>query len=87
MLDRCEHSDIYMTIHLDLLAPVQHLILGFQQDILDPVKAVRLIQKFTWSMAKLKLLLDNAIENHTIPTQLNKLLNSVEDTDGKYTRV
>ena len=38
-------------------------------------------------MAKLKLLLDNAIENHTIPTQLNKLLNSVEDTDGKYTRV
>ena len=33
-------------------------------------------------MAKLKLLMDNTIENHTIPTQLNKLLNPVENRDG-----
>ena len=30
-----------------------------------------------------KLFMDNAIENHTIPTQLNELFNSVENRDGK----
>ena len=35
-------------------------------------------------MAKLKLLMDNVIENHTVPTQLNKLLNLAENRDGKY---
>ena len=39
---------------------------------------------FTWSMAKLKLFMDNAFGNHTIPTQLNKLFNSVNNRDNKY---
>ena len=51
----------------------------FQQDIYDAVKAVRRIQEFTWSVAKLKVFMDNAIENHTISMQLNKLLNSIEN--------
>ena len=57
-----------MAIYLDVLAPVKWLSLRFQQDIHDPVKAVRRIQEFTWTMAKLKLFMDNAIENQTIPT-------------------
>ena len=73
-----------MAIYLDVLAPVKCLSLRFQQDIHDPVKAVRRIQEFTWTMAKLKLFMDNAIENQTIPTQLKKLLNSVENRDDKY---
>ena len=35
-------------------------------------------------MAKLKMFKDNAFANHTIPTQLNKLFNSVENRDNKY---
>ena len=58
-------TPIYMTIYLDVLAPLKRLSLRFQQVIHEPVKAVRRIQKFTWSMAKLKLFMDNTIENHT----------------------
>ena len=73
-----------MVIYLDVLAPLKRISLGFQQEIHDPDKAVRRIQKFTWSMTKLKLFTDNTIENRTIPTQMNKLLNFVENRNGTY---
>ena len=71
-----------MVIYLDVLAPLKCISLGFQQEIHDPDTAVRRIQKFTWSMTKLKLFTDNTIENRTIPTQMNKLLNFVENRNG-----
>ena len=73
-----------MTIYVDILGAVKCWGLEFQQDIHNPVKAVRQIQEFTWSMAKLKLFMDNAIENHTIRMQLNKSLNSVENINSTY---
>ena len=52
-----------MAIYLDVIALLKRLGLVFQHDIHDPVKAVGRIQEFTWSMGKLKLSVDKAIEN------------------------
>lgn len=42
---------------MDVLSPLRRLSLAFQQERDDPVKLGRHIQEFTWSMAKLKLLM------------------------------
>ena len=44
---------VYVALYLDILAPLCQLSLAFQQDFHDPVKVIRRIQEFTWTMAKL----------------------------------
>ena len=73
-----------MAIDLDVLAPLKCLSLGFQQDIYDPGETVRWIQRLTWSVAELKLLMDNTSEDFIIQMQLNKMSNSVGNRDGIY---
>ena len=54
---------IYMAMYLDILSPFRKLSLGFQQDLHNPVKAVRRIQEFTWTMAKLQLLIEMDLDS------------------------
>ena len=69
----------YMTLYLDILAPSRRLSLAYQQDVHDHVKAIRRIQEFTWTMAKLQMLIDESLEKpESILTQFNKLLGNKE---------
>ena len=75
---------IHITIYLDVLTPIRHLSLGFQQNQHDPFKAVT-----TWTMVKLKLLIDHSLElNSSRLTFYKHLLADIEeksiDSKTKY---
>ena len=58
---------------------------SFEQELHDPVKAVRRIQDFNLTMVKLKLLVDGSLENpDSIMTNLKKLFQDVEKRDDSY---
>ena len=74
-----------MAIYLDVLSPLKQLSLGFQQELHDPVKAVCHIYDFTLTMVKLKLLVDESLENpYSIMTNLKKLFQEIEKKDDSY---
>ena len=74
---------IHMAIYLDVLSPLRHLSLVFQQDEHDPVKVVRHIVEFTLTMAKVKLLIDMSLDSpNNIMSNLNKLLDDVREDQG-----
>ena len=76
---------MHMAIYLDVLSPLPRLSLEFQQELHDPVKAVRSFQEFTQTMAKLKLLIDKSLDSaETLLTNFNKLLSNIEERSNDY---
>ena len=76
---------VYMSVYLDVLAPIRRISLAMQQEIHDPVKVIRRIKEFTWTMAKLILIFEEAIGDDNILTNYTKFLGDVEvDQDGKH---
>ena len=76
---------LHMAIYLDILSPLHRLRLGFQQDLHEPVKAVRRVQEFTWTMAKLKLLIDEGLdEPDGMMTNYKKFVAQVKETDEGF---
>ena len=75
---------IYMAIYLDILSPLQQLSLGLQQELHDPVKAVRRIKHFNWTMAKLRLVIDESLESpeSNILTNFKKLVRNIERNEN-----
>ena len=74
-----------MAIYFDILSPLKQLSLSFQQELHDLVKAVYHIQDFNLTMVKLKLLVDESLENpDSIMTNLKKLFQDVEKKDDSY---
>ena len=70
---------ISFAIYLDVLSPLKQLSLSFQQELHDPVKVVRCIRDFNLTMVKLKLLVDESLENpDSIMTNLKKLFQDIE---------
>ena len=55
----------YSAIYLDILAPLKVLNLSFQKEKHDPVSAIRRITEFNWSMAKLKILIDQSLDDNS----------------------
>ena len=69
-----------------MLAPIRQLDLRFQQNQHDPVKAVKRVKDFTWTMAKLTLLIDQSIESNSSRLAFYKrLLADIEEksVEGK----
>ena len=58
----CRIARIHMAIYLDVRSMLCRLSLAFQQDIHYPVKAVRRVQEFTWTMSKLQLLIEGSLD-------------------------
>ena len=76
---------ISLAIYLDVLSPLKRLSLSFQKELHDSVKAVHRIQDFNLTMVKLKLLVDESLENpDSIMTNLKKLFQDVEKKDDSY---
>ena len=53
---------IHAAIYLDVLSPIKRLSLAMQQERHDPVKTVRRIQELTWTMVKLKVVIDKSLD-------------------------
>ena len=86
-LKKWKHASypIYMSVYLDVLAPIRRISLAMQQDLHDPVKVTRRIKEFTWTMAKLVLVFEQALDDDNILTHYTKFLGEVEvDNDGKH---
>ncbi|XP_046855386.1 uncharacterized protein LOC124448413 [Xenia sp. Carnegie-2017] len=52
-----------MTVYIDILTPLKVLSLGFQKEVHDPVKAVKRINEFEWTMVKLKELINKCVQD------------------------
>ena len=79
---------IHLAIYLDLLAPLKVLSLGFQKEKYDPVSAIQRITEFSWSMAKLKILIDQSLDDNSQRlmhyTKLLKDMKLTENVDHMY---
>ena len=74
-----------MAIYLGILSPLKQLSLSFQQELHDPVKAVHHIQDFNLTVVKLKLLVDESLENpDSIMTNIKKLFQDIEKKHDSY---
>ena len=81
-MEGCFHPN-FLAIYLDVLSPLKRLSLSFQQELHDPVKAV--CCNFNVTMVKLKLLVDESLENpDSIMTNLKKSFQDVENKDDSY---
>ena len=77
---------MYMAIYLDILSPIPRISLAMQQELHNPVKVIKRIQEFNWTMTKLVIVLDEALNEGTVLTHYKKFLDSVEiNADGKPT--
>ena len=76
---------MYMAVYLDILSPICRLSLAMQQKIHDPVTVIKRIKEFMWTMTKLVILLEQAMENANILTNFKKFLNSITvNEEGKH---
>ena len=74
---------IHLAIYLDFLTPLKVLSLGFQKEKHDPVSAIQHITEFNWSMAKLKILINQSLDyNSQRLMHYTKLLKYIELTEN-----
>ena len=74
---------IYLAIYLDILSPLKVLSLGFQKEKHDPVSAIRHITEFNWSMVKLKVLINQSLDDNSRRlTHYTKLLKDIKLTEN-----
>ena len=57
-----------IAVFIDILSAMRQLSLSLQCDKHDPVKVTRCLNEFTWTMSKLRLVIENSLD---------------EDDDGK----
>ena len=53
---------IHLAIYLDVLTPLRCLSLSLQSELHNPVKQIKRVHQFTWTMTKLKLMLQLRIK-------------------------
>ena len=74
---------IYIVFSPDLLSPIRRLRIAFQQKEHDPVKAVRRIQEFNCTRAKLKILTESSLKGQN--TRLNNFwVKTDARNDGRF---
>ena len=73
-------------LFIDVLAPLRRLSLSLQSELHEPVKQIKRVQQFTWTMSKLKLLIDSSLDDEENPTltHYNRLLKEVKEENGVY---
>ena len=73
-----------MAVYLDILSPIHRTSLAMQQEIHDPVKVIKQIKEFMWTMAKLVILSVEAMENANILTNFRKFWKVTVNEEGKH---
>ena len=77
---------MYMAIYLDILSPIRRISVAMQSDFHDPVKVVKRIKEFWWTMVKLVLVLDEALDKEgSVLTHFTKLMKEIKvKENGKH---
>ena len=70
---------MYMAIYLDILSPIRRISVAMRSDFHDPVKVVKRIKEFRWTMAKLVLVLDEVLDKEgSALTHVTKLIKEIK---------
>ena len=92
-LKKWDHAKypIHIAVYLDVLSILVRMSLSEQKDLHDPVKAVGRIQDFNWTMAKLQMYIDGALDKGQMEetersrlTHYNKFRSEVTSNDSGY---
>ena len=76
---------INIAIYIDVLAPIKRLSVSSQKERHNPVKAIRRITEFTWTIGKLKGLIDESlVQDKSNMTHFTLLMSKVEVKEGKH---
>ena len=78
---------MHISIFIDILSPMRRLSLSLQRDKHDPVKVTRRLNEFTWTMSKLRLLIENSLDNDgdgQVKTCFKTFCSKVENDGGKF---
>ena len=76
---------IHAAIYLDVLSPIKRLSIAMQQEKHDPVKTVCRVQEFTWTIEKLKVLINESLDEEGVMTRYKQLMSLIEQKeDGHY---
>ena len=75
-----------MAIYLVILSPIRRISVAMQSDFHEPVKIVKRIKEFRWTMAKLVLVLDEALDKEgSALTHFTKLMKEIKvKENGKH---
>ena len=67
------------------MAPIKRLSVSLQEERHHPVKAIRRISEFTWTMSKLKCLIDESlVQDKSNMTHFTLLMSKIEVKEGKH---
>ena len=76
---------INIGIYVDVLAPIKCLSVSLQEERHNPVKAICRITEFTWTMGKLKYLIDESfVQDKSNMTHFRLLMSKIEVKEGKH---
>ena len=78
---------MHISIFIDILSPMCRLSLSLQRDKHDPVKVTRCLNEFTWTMSKLRLLIENSLDNDgdgQLKTCFKTFCSKVENDGSKF---
>ena len=75
---------MYMAMYLDILSPICRISIAMQSDFHDPVKVVKRIKEFRWTMVKLVLVLDEALDKEgSALTHFTKLMKQIKVKENR----
>ena len=78
---------MHISIFIDILSLMCRLSFSLQRDKHDPVKVTRCLSEFTWTMSKLRLLIENSLDNDgdgQVKTCFKTFRSKVENYGGKF---
>ena len=79
------NSIINIAIYLDILVPIKRLSVLLQEERYNPVEAICRITEFTWTMGKLKCLIDEPlVQDKSSMTHFTLLMSKIEVKEGKH---
>ena len=78
---------MHIAIFIDILSPIRGLSLSLQRDKHDPAKITRSLNEFTWTMPKLRLIIENSLDendNGQVKTCFKTFCSKVENDHGEF---
>ena len=78
---------MHIAIFINILSPMQRLSLSLQRDKHDLVKVTRHLNEFTWTMSKLRLIIENSLDKNgdgQVKTHFKTFCSKVENDGGEF---
>ena len=78
---------MHIAIFIDMLSPICRLSLSLQRDKHNPVKITRRLNEFTWTMSKVRLIIENSLDENDdgqVKTRFKTFWSKVENDSCEF---